>query len=752
MGMNRNLAKAAILLILTVLVVSMLNLSPMHVNAAEVGLSVVMSVDQAPDFVWNYLVTEVGTGDIIEGGDFTLPAAGDAIESFSYLASTGGDFNITQIPKYGYTTDIIIYGDLEGTIIDNSAIISLPEGGSVTVAFVNNYTGPSFQEASVEGLPPSDMKFNIPVNKPMPVQAAFGANFDNSADGSFDLVVNKPMAILVNLTGIPPDSTPVTVSAVFEGITYTNAALTGNDLATDSVVSFHPIIPRVLGTKSITGSYLRLGVTTPLTSTLVKVNDTSILPLYFAYYTKPSNYGNVPQFPNYNYTAVNIVDFINATYPVKEVRTNTNYLSVTGNARESSYKGAKKDALRMVSNLLASSGLDTNAVGIAIEPEAYFNYHGFPAGVVGVSWGPAVQGVIVKDGWIVTGAHEVAHTIGTKGQYYPKEYYSTAGLKNTIVSGVSPQNAQWRTGYCFMDVAVDYQSTSATWINSYTYKNLFTNFTKGLHDPEILIATGIIYNGGTDDASVEFVEGAPWIHKDQGTPHELEPGNFSLKFWGGETLISETSFNPLSFMEIDPGAGIGENELDLSLFGPVETDGAPFAFATAFPEGTTGVQLVDKTNPEQENELAWLTLDDITFIESPTVQVTFATSGLGSDIGAATVLRIDGTDYTYSQLLSLSFNWIPGSTHSVTVFSPVAGGGRQYAFIGWTNGDGLTSGTSTYTVPDSDTTVTANYIEVPMNVIPEVELGTLAVLATLAVTFLGYTAIPRLRKNASKKK
>jgi hypothetical protein len=399
----------------------------------------------------------------------------------------------------------------------------------------------------------------------------------------------------------------------------------------------------------------------------------------------------------------------------------------------------------MATDLKASSGLDTNAIGIAIEPEGYFNYHGFPAGVVGVSWGPAVKGVIVKDGWYVTGAHEVAHTIGTKGQYYPKEYYSTAGLKNTIVSGVSPEKAKWRTGYCFMDLAVDYRSTSATWINGYTYKNLFTNFTRGLNDPEILIANGIIYNDGT----VEFV--TDWYHKDQGTPDVLEPGNFSLIFIDGETQIGETSFNPSSFMEIDPGARIGENEVDLSLFGPVETDGAPFAFATAFPEGTDEIILVDKTDPENPVYLRWKDVEDIVFIESPTVSVTFTTSGMCCDTGLATVLRIDGTDYTYSQLQSLSFSWVPGSTHSVTVFSPVAGAGKQYAFTGWTNGDGLTSETSTYTVPSTDTTVTANYIEVPLHVIPEVAVGTLAVLATLSVTFLGYTVMPRLRKKTSQK-
>ena len=744
MGTGKKIpAKAVVVLIITMLVASILNLSPVLVTA-QLGIEFVNVVDVPPDWVWNYLVIDDATGDV--EANFTLPPAGGSM-LFPVL-TTGGVFNITQIPKHGYDTDITL-SDLNGTIIDNSIIAYIPANWSATFTFTNSYVGPSFQEASVEGLPPSDMKFSIPANKPIPVQAAWGANFDGSADGSYDLVVNKTMAILVNLTGIPPgsiptDSTPVTLSVMFEDILHTKV-IPGEELAADSVVSFYPIIPSELGTKLITGYYLWGDEYTDLASTPVKVNDTVILPMYFAYFTRSGSYTPVPEFPNYTDTALNIIDFIDATYPVKEVRTNTNYVSVAGNAKESSYKGAKKDAIKMTANLLASSGLDTNAVGIAIEPESYFKFHGFPTGVVGVSWGPAVKGVIVKDGWYVTGAHEVAHTVGTRGQFYPKEYYSTAGLKNTIVSGVSPQNARWRTGYCFMDVAVDYQSTSATWINGYTYKNLFTNFTIGLDDPEILIANGIIYNNGT----VEFV--TDWYHKDQGTPHLLEPGNFSLIFIDGETQIGEMTFNPSFFMEIDPGVAVGENEVDLSLFGPVETDGAPFAFATAFPEGTDEIVLVNKTDPEHPVYLGWKDVEDIVFIESPKVSVTFTTSGMCSDTGLATVLSIDGTDYTYSQLQSLSFSWIPGSTHSVTVFSPVAGAGKQYAFTDWTNGDGLTSETSTYTVPSTDTTVTANYIKVPLHVIPEVAFGTIAVLATLSVTFLGYTVMPRLRKKTSQK-
>ena len=90
--------------------------------------------------------------------------------------------------------------------------------------------------------------------------------------------------------------------------------------------------------------------------------------------------------------------------------------------------------------------------------------------------------------------------------------------------------------------------------------------------------------------------------------------------------------------------------------------------------------------------------------------IKFTTSGIGSDVVGA-ILTIDSITYTYNQLQSLTFNWDPGSTHIVTALDPIsAGPGKQYRWVSWTNGDGLSgTGSSTYTVPTSSQTVTVNF-------------------------------------------
>ena len=55
---------------------------------------------------------------------------------------------------------------------------------------------------------------------------------------------------------------------------------------------------------------------------------------------------------------------------------------------------------------------------------------------------------------------------------------------------------------------------------------------------------------------------------------------------------------------------------------------------------------------------------------------------------------------------SITFNWIPGSEHTVAATSPLSNGKTPGS---WTNGDGLSGASGTYTTPGSATTVTVNY-------------------------------------------
>jgi uncharacterized repeat protein (TIGR02543 family) len=91
-----------------------------------------------------------------------------------------------------------------------------------------------------------------------------------------------------------------------------------------------------------------------------------------------------------------------------------------------------------------------------------------------------------------------------------------------------------------------------------------------------------------------------------------------------------------------------------------------------------------------------------------TVTITFQLGGVGSD-ASGTILTIDGVGYSYSAFPK-SFTWSVGSTHSVAASTPIsAGSGKQYVFTSWTNGDGLSGASETYTTPSSSQTVTANF-------------------------------------------
>jgi uncharacterized repeat protein (TIGR02543 family) len=91
-----------------------------------------------------------------------------------------------------------------------------------------------------------------------------------------------------------------------------------------------------------------------------------------------------------------------------------------------------------------------------------------------------------------------------------------------------------------------------------------------------------------------------------------------------------------------------------------------------------------------------------------TAEVCFRTSGLSNLNSGVTVLTIDGTAYDYWQVQNTNFKWLKGSTHSITAVGSITGWDKvKHDFSGWTNG--ITSASGTFTTPNSDVTVTANY-------------------------------------------
>lgn len=92
----------------------------------------------------------------------------------------------------------------------------------------------------------------------------------------------------------------------------------------------------------------------------------------------------------------------------------------------------------------------------------------------------------------------------------------------------------------------------------------------------------------------------------------------------------------------------------------------------------------------------------------PKVFVEFNIAGIDNYNGD--IITIDGQSYTKNYIPK--FYWFTGSTHLVSVETPVSlvfWPYTTYYFSGWTNGNGLTGSSGTFTVPSSDTTIIANY-------------------------------------------
>ncbi|MCJ7632737.1 hypothetical protein MUP77_10155, partial [Candidatus Bathyarchaeota archaeon] len=137
-----------------------------------------------PSSPWNYTITDLFFNNIV--ANFALPAEGGS--KFFSVGEPGGVYLINQTSKHYYSTTIALSAGANGSIIDDSALVSIG-GPSVNVTFTNSLYG-GFTIGSVGELPSVDLGYSIPTNKPIPVQATWNTDINN--DGKIDLVLGKP--------------------------------------------------------------------------------------------------------------------------------------------------------------------------------------------------------------------------------------------------------------------------------------------------------------------------------------------------------------------------------------------------------------------------------------------------------------------------------------------------------------------------------------------------------------------------------
>jgi uncharacterized repeat protein (TIGR02543 family) len=573
------------------------------------GMTVSNVVDVPPRSDWSYLL---GQGETVVE-EFSIPAAGGSIP-FPNLDP--GTYWLAQTNKFDYGTSVTVDGiATPATTIDNVTLVTLSLGPSETtsVVFTNTKIPDAAWAKSTSGGDTSQsvmMTYQVPSLRPIPVQAGFK---DIPADQRIDLVKNKPMSIIVNLTDLLSSaiSDPITVS-VTSGHSFTSLSRTTSKagIQANKIMIFNPNPPSVTGDDvfTCTITYGANQATFGSYTTLVTVKETSELALYYSYlYRKDSNgalidYGTEPA-ADFSTMITNTRDFINAVYPVPGLTVDSNSQGLAGNAYEANYVGMLKDCQYIAQQAKLRFPNSPNPVGIAIGPNStygqgkyqnYFAYHGAVQGgktAVGVSFGPGVKGVVVLDGYYSAAAHEIGHTFGL---YYgvPEEYVTfNPGMPS---NGYYPAQNQWRAGYDFMGLS-PYKSTTTMWVNtSSTYEPIFASL-KTPNDPQILLVNGIIYDNGA--VELPFT----WYSMPYGTPDTVPTGEsprFALRFTLADGSHVETSFDAQNFLNLDPGTATGEDlQEDFTGFGTIPTNFAGFAFATTYPQGTVNIELLDKTLP-----------------------------------------------------------------------------------------------------------------------------------------------------------
>lgn len=212
---------------------------------------------------------------------FNSTAEGESPTWFSGYGFTVGNYTVTETTKFGYYTNIDIQGDLDsGSVFSYSNVtVDLDIGEDVTINFTNTIL-PAFT-VPLDSAPPADLDYNIPALTPTLVQSAWST--DINADGRIDLVLDKPTAVMLNFTGVTVGSS-VSVSIDLGGITSGPIVKTNAELASNSIISFYPIIPNILGAITLTGTYsVDGGTAVALPSVDVTVKETTGPPIADSY-------------------------------------------------------------------------------------------------------------------------------------------------------------------------------------------------------------------------------------------------------------------------------------------------------------------------------------------------------------------------------------------------------------------------------------------------------------------------------------
>lgn len=272
--------------------------------------------------------------------------------------------------------------------------------------------------------------------------------------------------------------------------------------------------------------------------------------------------------------------------------------------------------------------------------------------------------------WLDNYTYDLYEEIASRNSGLPRDFMN---IPYTI--------PQLHTGFWYIDLWV-YNRTSG-WISPNTLYIVFNVIPDTTPIPSVLGISGpssVVMNTAGNAYSIQLKD------KSGNPAGAISNVNVSLTATSGKWYNDIACTSPITYIMINSGSNTSAT---IYFKGTTITTTTLGASATGFTSASKSVS-VTSANPT----------------------ITFVTSGMTTD-ASGTVLTVDTVPYTQSQILAgLSFTWAPGTTHAIIANTPVdvSGGKKQYTFANWTNGNGLTASSDTFTTPSTNTTVTANYI------------------------------------------
>ncbi|MCX7110621.1 MAG: Ig-like domain repeat protein [Proteobacteria bacterium] len=249
------------------------------------------------------------------------------------------------------------------------------------------------------------------------------------------------------------------------------------------------------------------------------------------------------------------------------------------------------------------------------------------------------------------------------------------GQSVTLTAAVNPSAA---TGsVTFKDGGSDLGTTplsngSATYVNS--------ALSAGSHSLTAVYAGDAVYSGSTSPVLTQTINKS---NTTTGLLSSLNPSNV------GDSVTFTATVTPAATGTVnffDGASSLGSGTLNGSSQATVSTSAL-----TAGSHSITGVYSGNAAYNTSTSSALTQT------VNASAVAITVATNPAGLTITA------DGSDYTGPQ----TFNWIPGSSHTLATASPQAGAaGTRYPFANWSDGGAQSH---SITVPASPTTYTANF-------------------------------------------